>query len=64
MGLEEELEYSEELPSRGSGWAGWSTSTRSSADKGRASNQGKQTSGNTYLTGPNYNCFMTPSNIQ
>lgn len=43
MGLEEELEYSEELPSRGSGWAGWSTSTRSSADKGRASNQGKQT---------------------
>lgn len=43
MGLEEELEYSDELPSRGSGWAGWSTSTRSSVDKASVSNQGMQT---------------------
>lgn len=43
MGLEEELEYSDELPSRGSGWAGWSTSTRSSADKAGVSDQGTQT---------------------
>jgi hypothetical protein len=33
MGLEEELEYSEELPSRGIWRGGGSTSTRSSAER-------------------------------
>lgn len=35
MGLGEELEHSEELPSRAAWWGGCSTSTRSAAEKGQ-----------------------------